>query len=364
MSQRDPLFNRDLIKLLFLVVAILGVCGIFLITPGLQSSSLITLIMSTFLSPWVARLERRGISKGWSIGIIFFSLLLLVVVIGNRIFHLGVSEWDSLKETVPVYFHSATGKVKLLETQLKASYPLFRNIQPTETLLRFGNDTARWFVDHGASMLGEVLTWLLLVPPLTFFLLQEGQNMRQEFLKLVPNRYFESFYLVSTDITNAISDYLRAKLLEALLVGLVVMAGLWLIHAPYPAVLGVIAGVTNIIPYLGPLVGAAPGLLIVAFSEHSTAGLLGMTLVYLIANVLDSVYFFPVVVAKLVRLHPLILTAVVIAGQQYYGLIGMLISIPIASAIKVILQETYLMVYEQRPAPPDSDEPSHLTPSV
>jgi len=170
------------------------------------------------------------------------------------------------------------------------------------------------------------------------------------FYQLVPNRFFESLFIVSNEIANAISDYLRAKLVEATLVGLLTLVGMVLVGAPYTAVLAVLAGITNIIPYVGPILGAVPGLLVAAFDHNHPGMLWPVALVYIVANVIDTFVIFPVVVAKLVNLHPLILIAVVAVGQQYYGLVGMLISIPVATAVKVVVHEIYSAVYEQRSA--------------
>jgi putative permease len=200
----------------------------------------------------------------------------------------------------------------------------------------------------------------VLVPPLTFVMLNEGRSLRQRFFQLVPNRFFESFFLVSHQITAAISDYLRAKLVEALLVGVMTTAGLLLIDAPYALVLGIVAGITNIIPYAGPVLGLVPALLAVLF-DHSGQGLLWPVLiVYVVANVIDTVVIFPLVVAKLVNLHPFLLIAVVAIGQRYYGLVGMLVSTPIATACKVILTEIHTAIYEQRPSRRSSADPAEL----
>jgi putative permease len=195
--------------------------------------------------------------------------------------------------------------------------------------------------------MGQILSWIFIVPPLVFVLLNDGRAIRNHFFQLVPNRGFESFYLVTNKIKDGISDYIQAKIIEAILLGAAVTLGLSLIGAPYTLVLGLIAGITNIIPYLGPFLGALPGLFAITLIPHSNSMILAVGLVYLIANLLDTFLIFPLVVAKLVKLHPLLLICVVAVGEQYYGLVGMLISIPVATAIKVILQEVYITVYGQ-----------------
>ncbi len=347
-KSRDPQFRRDLLKLGCLVAVALGTVGVFIVTPTLSSPTLLAMVTTTLLSPWVAGMERRGYSRASAICLIFLILIASLFLFGFWGVQSGLSEWNSFKEHAPEHFKTALNRMMELETSLKARYSFLQSIHPTEQFLNLGKETGGWFVDHGPALMGAILSWTFIIPPLTFVLLNEGPAIRRGFFQLVPNRYFEAFFLISTQITHAISDYIRAKLLEAVLVGTLVTIGLALIHAPYAIVLGIVAGITNIIPYLGPFLGAAPGVLLAYIDSAHPGILLPVGLVYLVANLIDTVVIFPLVVARLVKLHPLILIAVVIVGQHYYGLVGMLISVPVASALKVVFQEVYVAVYEQR----------------
>jgi len=346
----DPLLRRDLIKLVCLVLAIAGTVSVFIVTPSLSSPTVISIVFTMLLSPLVASLERRGYPRSLSIMIIFATFGVAAGLLGVWAIQSSQSEWETLKNQAPAHFEAAIQKLREFEAGLKAKYTFLQSVNPTDYLLHWGQTEGRRIVQQGPGLMGEILTWLFIVPPLTFVMLNEGRTIRKRFFHLVPNRYFESFFLISNEITTALSDYLRAKLVEAFLVGLMTTIGLVAVGAPYAIVLGVFAGVMNILPYLGPILGAVPGILIAAFDSSHTSLVWAVGGVYLAANVIDTVLIFPVIVAKLVNLHPLILIAVVMVGQQYYGLVGMLISIPAATALKVVLQEIYFAVYEQRSA--------------
>jgi putative permease len=343
----DIQLRQDLVKLAFLTISIVGIAAIFAVNPALSTPTFVAVVFSMLFSPWVAAIERRGISRVLSITIIFAGIALVLGVLGFWAASFQ-EEWLSFKEKAPEHFQAAIQGLRRFEESLKGRYSFLSGVQPTDSLLKWGESTGSWFAENGASMVASILTWILIVPPLTFVLLNEGRAIRQRFFHLVPNRFFESFFLVSNEITTAISDYLRAKLVEALLVGLMTTVGLVIVGSPFAIVLGVAAGLTNIIPYVGPLMGAAPALLISLFDTTGQGKLVPVLMVYLIANVIDTIVIFPLVVAKLVNLHPLLLIAVVAIGQQYYGLIGMLISIPIATACKVIIGEVYSAIYQTR----------------
>jgi putative permease len=343
----DPIFRRDIFKILFGALAFFGFSYVFLFTPSLSTPTWISLIVVMLVAPLVTSLERQGVPRALSIGIIFALFFGGLAISGVLIAQWAETEWASFKTEAPAYFDLLVSKTRHFEGQIRQNYAFLGKMNLTESLVTFGKSTAEWFVSNSADLAGSFLSVSFIAPILSFVLLNDGPIIRKRFYSLIPNRIFESFFQVSYQITTAISDYLRAKIVEATLVGLMIGLGLGAVGAPFAVLLGFVGGITNILPYLGPVIGAVPGILAVAFAPDSAPLMMPVILVYVIANIIDNVLIFPVVVAKLVNLHPIILIAVVIVGQQYYGLVGMLISIPIASAIKVILIEIYSAIYER-----------------
>lgn len=344
----DANFRRDLLKILCVFGALLGTAYLFILNPTLSSPTLVSIVITMLLSPLVASVERRGYPRVVAILVIFTAFGICASWTTLWGVQSGQAQWENLKNHAPTYFDQTVEKLKLRESTVKARYPMLATVNPTDTLVNYAKLTANWFVDNGAKLVGDLLTWMFIIPLLSFFLLNDGPNLRRRFFQLVPNRYFELVFGITNEVSTSISDYIRAKLLEALIVGLLVWIGLAVADVPYSFFLALAAGVTNILPYVGPLLGALPGI-IIASLETTQPTMIWWTLgVYLIANLVDNVFIFPVIVGKLVDLHPMILIVAVIVGGQYYGLIGMLISIPVASAIKVILQEIYRTVYDHR----------------
>lgn len=331
--------------MLLLVAA--TVVSIPIITPSLSTPTLISLILSIVLSPLIINLERAGISRGKAILLLFLTVGTTFGIAGYWITQSISQEWDSLQRMGPEYFELTLAKIKEYETQLQVQLPFLDGINTAESIQRWASETSTWFLTIIPSLMGNLMTWLLIVPLFTYVLLKDGPNMRRKFFLLVPNRFFESTFIVSTKISTGLADYVQAKIVEGLLVSLLCFVGFILIGAPYSYLLALFAGITNVIPYAGPLLGAIPGVLIVVFDSRYADLLWPIVIIYSIANAIDIFLIFPLLVAKLVNLHPVILIAAVIVGQQYYGLVGMLISIPLATAMKVVLQEVYSMVYEQ-----------------
>lgn len=346
---RNPYFKRDIVKLVFVLGTLLGTGTLFFVSPALSTPTLLSIVVAMLFSPLVASLERRGYPRVLSITILFATLGVGIFLGSFLAIQNGLDEWSSFREAAPGYFNAATQWLREAEIAWKERYPFLSSLNPTDTITGWGEQTGTWFVTHGPALMGELLTCLFIVPILSFVMLANGREMFNRFLELVPNRFFEPILIVSTEITSSLANYIRAKLVEAVLVGVMTTAGLSLLGAPYAIVLGVLAGVTNIVPYVGPIVGAIPGIAIVAVSGYGNELLVPVIAVYGAVNLIDMAFIFPVVVAKLVNLHPLILIAVVAMGQQYYGLVGMLISIPIATALKVVIREIYFAIYSAAP---------------
>ena len=183
---------------------------------------------------------------------------------------------------------------------------------------------------------------MFLSPFIGFFLIKDGRSFARSLLNIVPNSIFEMALNLQYQINDQIAHYLRARILEAAIVGLVVLAGLMAIGFPYATVLAIFAGVTNLIPYIGPIVGAVPAVIIALINQESQFLLFVVVAVYAVAQLIDMFILIPLVVAKIVDLHPVTVILAVIIGAQLLGVLGMLISIPVFSAIKV----TFVSVYK------------------
>ena len=346
--KREEGFYQDLAKFVALLAAIAGICGVFFVSPALSTPALLSIVTSLFLSPVVAALDRRGYSRGTSLSLIFLVTFGLIGLFGFWSAQSFSSEWDGFRESAPKYFEQTVAKLRTLEAQWKAKYAFLSQVQLTDSVIRWGESTGAWFLKHGPGMMGQLLTCIFIVPLLTFGLVKDGPAIHRLILEMVPNRFFEGFFIATWKIMTSFSDYIRAKLIEAFLVGLLTTAGLLICKAPYAVVLGIIAGVTNILPYIGPIIGTVPGLLIVGLDPVHSSLFWPVFAVYGFANLIDNIVIFPVVVAKLVNLHPVILIVVVMLGQEYYGLVGMLISIPIATGVKIVIQEIYMAMSRYR----------------
>ena len=179
------------------------------------------------------------------------------------------------------------------------------------------------------------ITFAVIVPFVAFFLLKEGNRITHSLIELVPNAYFELCLNLIHQINGQIGGYLRGLILATTIVGTLSVSGLMLVGLPYALPVGLLAGVANMIPFLGPLIGIVSSSIVALATGGGVGMVLQVLIIFLIIQLIDNILIQPIVLAKSVDLHPLTVLFVVLAGGQLMGLIGMLIAVPTTGIIKV-----------------------------
>ena len=177
-------------------------------------------------------------------------------------------------------------------------------------------------------------------------MLLDGQAVSKKFLDLVPNNFFELALNLQHRINVQLGDFIRARLIEAGIVGFCIWLGLAIVGFPYALLLAVFAGLANLIPYIGPVIGAVPAVLIALVDGVTALEFLIVITVYTTAQLIDIFLIIPLVVAKIVNFHPITVVIVIIIGAQIGGILGMIISIPVACIIKLTTTTIYSHLVE------------------
>lgn len=227
-------------------------------------------------------------------------------------------------------------KVKVFE-----KYGLKLNIDPVTFIMgkleTHGTDLLSRFPDY-LSMLFE---WILLVPIFLYFFFMESHKFSRSFLEAIPNPIFEKSYVLFSQFNTKFGEYIIAKFIEATILGSIVTLGLLIIGFPYPFILGFIAGITNILPYIGPILGVVPAIFIALLSKDPNASMIAMLVIFAVANLIDMILVFPLLVSKIVNLHPIVVVVSIMIGSQIGGIVGMIVIIPFIAFFKLLFKEIY-----------------------
>src|SRR5204863_1267590 len=165
-----------------------------------------------------------------------------------------------------------------------------------------------------------------------YFMIRDGKALKRNVVELVPNRYFEMTLMMLTRIDQQIGGYLRGRLIECILVGITqaLCMGIAAIFVPQQQILliAAVCGITNMIPYLGPVMGTIFGAFLYLGSGLGMSSIYGLLAAAAGSHVIDNIFIAPAVLSHNVDLHPLTVALVLVIGGELMGTLGLLIAIP------------------------------------
>jgi predicted PurR-regulated permease PerM len=177
---------------------------------------------------------------------------------------------------------------------------------------------------------------ILIIPILVYYLLRDEATLKRSALLLFPKKYRRWIARVGGEMDHTLGAYVRGMLLICILVALMTYAGLLLVGVDFALILSLIAGVTNIIPYFGPIIGATPAVLIALLTSPALA--LKVSIVIVIVQQLESQIFVPQILGKSMGLHPLVVIFVLIIGGKLFGLFGLIFAVPFTAMLRILFK--------------------------
>lgn len=301
---------------------------------------LLSLVLSFLLDPIVTQLEKFCTRTG-SIIIVYTMSLALFFLAALWLTPHWQEFWGNMRSDFPRYVSQGIDSSKSLMAAINERFPLIQDYAfPAKLRIWAEQLMAATLVQTPQSAM-KVGGLMIVVPLFTFFFLRDGSKIMRSCVALSPNRHFEMIRDLSYLVSRQLAHFIRGRIIEAIIVGLVITAGLSLTDIRYAPMLGIFAGITNLIPYIGPIIGMIPGILI-AFVDLGAGGQFWwiVILYILIAQVLiDNFILIPILISRVSNLHPLLVFFAIIVGGKLYGIIGMIIGVPIVSIIKITLLE-------------------------
>lgn len=304
-------------------------------------SFLLAFVGYYMLSPFVDFLERKQISRLWATIIPFLFVTFLFVATVSFFSSDLIDQIKTLQNEYPKYieaanqlFHQLEGVYKKL---LSSSYP----IEFINKIKDSGAELGQVFLTQLPDYISKSLTISILAPFFTFFMLLDGREFVRKILSLVPNNFFELALNLNHQIGTQIGGFIRARFLECFFIFLITWVGLLIIGFPYALVLALFGAILNIIPYLGPIIAIAPAIIISLSGGGGPSEIIQLLIIYGAAQVIDTILLVPFLVAKIVNLHPVTVVIAVILGAQLFGILGMIICIPVVSTLKVTFFALY-----------------------
>jgi predicted PurR-regulated permease PerM len=291
------------------------------------------------LNPVVTRLENRGVARWMGSCLSYTVLLGVLTLIGFLMIPSIADQGRQLADDFPSIYDDLATDLESIADDLGLSavdVPSYAELQDSiaDTQGDFFSDQLTEITDITLSVL-ETLFLLVLAPVVAFYVLLDLPTLRRKATELIPERHRAETAHVANQLGNAIGGFLRGQVLVALIVGVMTSFGFWLVGLPFWLLIGMIAGLLNIIPFVGPWVGGTLGVLVaLATTDLQTA--LWTGLVALIVQQIDNHFVSPTVLRATVRLHPALIILGLIAGASLGGFWGVVLTVPLMATVKII----------------------------
>jgi predicted PurR-regulated permease PerM len=345
----DPKRRRRYLQIGFGLAALaVAIVVLFLIRDFLGAFVLGSAI-AFLIQPAVLRLHSAGVPRILAIVVVFIAIIVAFSGLILLIVPLAVSEIGQLQLQAPSLAATAQDKLNNLQpvrvfgidVDLKGVTETINSHLREYLLGQFGNA-----VTIGLTALTTVLQVILMFI-VAFLLSLEAAAVRRDLRRIVPSDYRNDFDQIWRRVRKMLYAYVRGQFIIAGLIGIFSGIACAVFGLPDAVALGLIAGITALIPYLGPFLGAVPAVL-VGLSQSPT-----QAVVILIAYVVISNFFlnvvYPKVMGDAVRLTPVLVIIALIAGFSWGGILGMFVAVPIAATLRILFDYIYPRLYE-RPA--------------
>ncbi len=295
-------------------------------------------VVAYLANPLVVRLEKRQVPRQTAILLVY---LIFAVVVG-LLFYAFVPTLVAELNQVLTRLPSQTGKLENITRDAVGDIrrlPLPANlqeavddiIQRSEQMVR---EFAKRLVDFLLGLFSR-LFWLWLAPIVAYYLIIDLDDISGWVLNRIPNQYRPAFLLLVQEVNGVLTGFVLGRIMVSALVGSMITLGLMVLDVQFALLLGVIAGIFDLVPYLGPIVGAVPAMIFAFLSSPWKA--LWVLVLFFAVNQLEAVFLAPRIVGGRVGLHPVVTIFALLAGGHLFGIAGVLLAVPMAATLRVLL---------------------------
>ena len=296
------------------------------------------LVIAYLLAPLVDQLERRRVNRVAAILLLYVVLAALLVLLLVCVVPFTIAELEALADMVPTYTKEVADWLnKMQRFYSRAALPAGLRQVVDETISRVEETVLSYIrsvAEFAVSLFSHALA-IIIAPILAFYMLRDLALIKKAFTDLLPVSAGRDIVYLSQELDGVLGGFIRGHLLVSLIVGLLSFVGLTVLKIDFALLIGIVAGIFDIIPYFGPVIGALPAVIIAVLESPLKA--LYVAILFLIIHQLESTIISPKILGERVGLHPLTVIFAILVGGQLAGIVGVLLAVPLAAVLKVFL---------------------------
>lgn len=350
-----PLRERPAVERVLVVTGALTLIWFLWVHGAVLAPFLLALAIAYLLAPAVSVLERRRVPRWLAILLVLLPFLVLLVLLFVLLIPALERQVAQLVGRIPDLAHRAADLLLDLRTRFLANNggllsdeqaDRLRNLQPSDLI---GMVNAQWSdvaqrawqaflgISHGVGVLVGVIGYFVVTPVVTYHLLKAWSRFTDRAESLVPPARRPALFSFLSEYDHLLGRYVRGQLTEATLVAVLTGGTLGLLGFPGALLVGVIAGLGNLIPYIGLPISVVPGLLFALVSLSPVENLVKLAAVFAVVQFIDGSITGPRIVGGSVGLNPVwVMIALVLCGSLL-GFVGLLVAVPLAVLVKMVM---------------------------
>jgi predicted PurR-regulated permease PerM len=336
----------------FVRIGIIAWCGIGVIILGylmlrlmvyvnpVVPPLLIAVAVVYLLNPLVSALERRGVARVAGAGIVYLLFLCIVALVVSLLVPLVTRQVSSVIDHFPDYLADGQALVRDVAARFGQEPNFQLDADHVRDWLSAGENrqAVTRYLTGLRSVTNSVISGLIIIvlgPVMAFYLLVDLPRLNRGAMALVPPGRREEIRGLMDRIGQAVGGFFRGQLLVALFVGVASSIGLWAIGLPFWLLVGMVAGIFNLVPLVGPFIGGGLAVIIALVSGQPLKAVWA-ALVLLVVQQIDNHLISPNVMGRTVQLHPVVVMLALLVGASFAGLFGMLVIVPLAAVVKIV----------------------------
>jgi predicted PurR-regulated permease PerM len=324
---------------IWLIIFIISLGFLFLIR-SILLPFIVGILIAYLLDPAADKLEEWGCSRGIATTILTGIFFAAVIIFLLAITPLLANQISGLIADLPGYIENF--RLFLLSKLQHLPLPINWNHEfdmhaLSEKLLNSGQSLTSSIIQSGVALI-NVISLLIITPVVSFYLLRDWDKMTAQIDELLPQRHAGIIRQQFKEIDRTLAGFIRGQLNVMLILGSFYAIALYLLGLKYAVIIGILAGLLIIIPYVGTFIGGISSVGI-ALIQFDSLGLVGAVLaIFIIGQMLEGYYLTPKLVGDRVGLHPVWIIFGMMAGGALFGFAGILIAVPVSAIIGVLMR--------------------------
>ena len=320
----------------------------FIFTPVVEFVSVIMLpvilagLLYYLLNPLVDLLEKYKINRLVAITIVFV-LITLLLIWGLEVAIPSLqAQIVSFFKNMPTYLKQAEKVLNdLLDSRLSEQFrpqieQVTENIssQLTTWASSFSTRAVNW-ASSFVSAASQIVVAVIIMPFILFYLLRDGKHLKGYMTQFLPKKLREPVGQILTDVNSQLANYVRGQITVAIIVAFMFMIFFKIIGLRYGVTLAVVAGVLNLVPYLGSFLAMLPALILGLIA--GPVMLLKVTVVFIVEQTIEGRFVSPLILGSQLSIHPITILFVLLTSGSMFGIWGVLLGIPVYASAKVVI---------------------------